>query len=87
MLVLSLVFAFLPLPILVIMVSFRLPAWGGIFLNPVMVCAYFWLGLTIAYYRRARSKQAKWLFFLFPISFAVPFWFGLFWLWGQSGRP
>ncbi len=83
----TLLFAFMPLALLFLMVTFRLPAFGGLFFNPVTVAAYVWLVLTASYYRRTRSSRAKWLFALFPIAFAVPFWFVLFWLWGQSGRP
>ena len=31
-----------------------------------------WLGATIAYYRRVRTKSAKWLFALTPIAFIYP---------------
>jgi hypothetical protein len=67
------------------MVSFNLNPWGGLLLNPASLCAYLWLGVTIAYYRRTHTTSAKWLFALFPIAFAVPAWFALFWLWGHLG--
>jgi hypothetical protein len=31
-----------------------------------------WLGATIAYYRRVRTKAAKWLFALTPVAFLYP---------------
>jgi hypothetical protein len=87
LLICSLLCAALPLGILALMIAFHLGALGGLLLNPVNLSAYLWLGLTIAYYRRTRTRLAKWLFALFPIAFALPVWFALFWLWGRSGRP
>jgi hypothetical protein len=65
----SIACAFLPFGIFVMMVSFNLPLLGNVFFNPVTISAYLWLMLTIGYYRRTRSKLAKWLFVLFPVAF------------------
>jgi hypothetical protein len=84
-LIASIVCALLPIGFFLMLSSFNFPLWGGILLNPANVAAYLWLGLTIAYYRRTRSKLGKWLFAFFPVAFAIPVLFGLFWLWGHSG--
>ena len=44
----------------------------GMFLNPINLAAYFWLGITCVYYWRTRTRSAAWLFALFPIAFAEP---------------
>ena len=73
--------AFLPLAITVLGI-YADSVWGihaddissgwGIFLNPVNLAAYFWLGITCGYYRRTRTRSAAWLFALFLIAFAEP---------------
>ena len=76
------VFALLPWMIFAILVSQDLPLTGGVFLNPANICAYFWVLVAVAYFRRT---QKAWIFVQAPLAFAVPFWFLLFWMWGQSG--
>ena len=73
--------AFLPLAITVFGI-YADTVWGihaddissgwGVFLNPINLAAYFWLGITCVYYRRTRTRSAAWLFALFPIAFAEP---------------
>ena len=40
--------------------------------NFVNLTAFLWLGLTVFHDRRTRTKNAAWLFALFPIAFAEP---------------
>jgi len=40
--------------------------------NLINLTALFWLGFTVFHYRRTRTKNATWLFALFPIAFAEP---------------
>ena len=40
--------------------------------NLTNLTAFLWLGLTVFHYRRTRTKNAAWLFALFPIAFAEP---------------
>jgi hypothetical protein len=65
--------AFLPLLITAwyIHADIELTEWGMLF-NSINLTAFLWLGLTIFYYRRTRTKDAAWLFALFPIAFAEP---------------
>jgi hypothetical protein len=82
---LSVGLAFLPLVIGVILIEANASLIGGALFNPVSIAAYTWLAITIANYKRSRTKAAAWLFALFPIAFGFPFLFVLFWLWGESG--
>lgn len=45
--------------------------WQMLF-NLVNLAAFLWLGLTVFHYRRTRTRNAAWLFALFPIAFAEP---------------
>lgn len=45
--------------------------WQMLF-NLVNLTAFLWLGLTVFHYRRTRTRNAAWLFALFPIAFAEP---------------
>jgi len=48
--------------------------------NSVNLTAFLWLGLTVFHYRRTRTKNAAWLFALFPIAFAEPILLLCLWL-------
>src|SRR3954471_3031264 len=75
LLALILVFAILPLGLIQLFAQNRWPLVGGIFLNPMCLCAYAWLTLTCIYYQRKRTRAAAGLFLLFPVAFAVPWFF------------
>lgn len=63
------------LPVLTVAASLNLSARVGEALFFGLVGALIpalWLGLTIAYYRRVRTKKSKWLFALAPIAFVYP---------------
>jgi len=40
--------------------------------NLINLTAFIWLGFTVFHYRRTRTRNAAWLFALFPIAFAEP---------------
>jgi hypothetical protein len=40
--------------------------------NLINLTAFLWLGLTVFHYHRTRTKNAAWLFALFPVVFAEP---------------
>ena len=45
--------------------------WQMLF-NLINLTALLWLLLTVLHYRRTRTKDAAWLFALFPVAFAEP---------------
>jgi hypothetical protein len=71
--VVCVVSAFLPLSIAAWYVHADYALSGlGIFLNPINLAAFLWLGVTCFHYQRTKTKGAAWIFALFPIAFGVP---------------
>ena len=83
--ILCVVLAFIPglISAVYIALGVGVSNWQGIL--TVDAPAFLWLGVTCYYYRHAKSKNAAWLFALFPIAFAETVMHAF--LWFSSTQP